>query len=143
MSVGLLTPFPGRSFLRPRAVEHCRQRVISFVAIGFVDLILDAILQHERSLGGKWAHVHVGLDRRDLISQVGRVQTGEFFDEMELFVAHAVTSILFPEIGGIDHERVAFPMTDGIALPETNRLRKVRTIVGWDDAISTTAVSLL
>src|SRR5207244_2172119 len=88
---------------------------------------------HPRNFRGPRLGPRRGIINRECIRQCVVRCAREAFDEMQLFAGSSEIGAI-REIRGIDHQRITFPMSYRIPLPQPDVLRNVGTAVGGDDA---------
>ena len=91
--------------------QHVGHRVVAFVASVFVNLL--GRLAHRNLRGPRLGERRGIVDRKLVHQDIGR-GAREALGQLQL-VARSALARLVGEVGGLHHQRVAFPMTARIA----------------------------
>src|SRR5262245_58592171 len=105
-------------FAPPGAAQNIFERVVGFMTGIFVNMLVGGRpgeLAGPRPCPGGWI-----LNRKSIQQRIGG-DARETFDNVQV-LARSTVSRFVREIGCIDNECVAFPMTDGVAHPLADRL---------------------
>src|SRR6516164_11761969 len=110
------------------AAERVGEAIIRLVTRVLVKLALNL---GDRHFSGPRLGPHPRILHRELVEDRLVIDAGEPFDDVQ--VLGSLEGIQIGEIGGIDHQRVPFPMAHRIAHPLTDSTGRVPASVGGNE----------
>src|SRR5262249_29663679 len=136
----------GATSLRKRALLHApsvQQPGQAKVSLDAARLVINPVLlvtlSSELLLHGPWSGPHGRIFDQDLIREGRWPGPRPALDQMQVLACPEHVG-LGTEVGHVDHERITFPVTAGVAEPLTDVGRQVRTSVHHDSALPALAL---